>query len=98
MKKIGVQFHATMKEMALFLEALVNKYELKIYGHIYFPKSQVMEIFTFSHEELKKYNEVWISRTKKDFSVNAKDPLFNRSGDLIIHIGKDDGMELETME
>ncbi|MBQ6696476.1 MAG: hypothetical protein IJN16_07210 [Lachnospiraceae bacterium] len=94
MKKTSVQFHATMEEIALFLEAIVNENELKTYGYIYFPTSQVMEITTFSAEELKKYNEVWISRTEQELSMNVKELLLNRSGDLIIQLGKDDGTEL----
>ncbi len=31
MKKTSVQFHATMEEIALFLEEIVNENELKTY-------------------------------------------------------------------
>ena len=80
--------------MTLFLEEIVRDNELKCYGYIYFPEHQIVEINTFSAVEIKKYNEVWISRTEKDLSLSRKDILTSRGGDLIIHLGKDDGDEL----
>ncbi len=94
MRKTGVQFHITMKEMTLFLEEIMRENKLKCYGYIYFPEHQIVEINAFSTEEIKKYNEVWISREGKDFSLSSKDILTSRGGDLIIHLGKDDGEEL----
>lgn len=94
MKKTSVQFHITIKEMMLFIEEIVSTNELKCYGYIYFPENQIIEIMTFSLEEIKKYNEIWISHTEKNLSLSEKDILSSRGGDLIIHLGKDDGQEL----
>lgn len=91
MRKTGVQFHITMKEMAAFLEEIIKMNELKFYGYIYFSEHQIVELDTFSQEEIKKYNEIWISREEKDLLLSKKDILLGRIGDLCIQLGKDDG-------
>lgn len=93
MRKIGVQFHVTIQEIVSFLNEIVRGNALKCYGYNFFSEPKVMEITTFSQEEIKKYDEVRISRTGKDLS-NSEEGLGSRDGDLVIHLGKDDGQEL----
>ena len=50
MRKTGVQFHITMKEMTAFLEEIMKMNELKFYGYVYFSEHQIVELDTFSQE------------------------------------------------
>jgi len=79
MRKIGVQFHVTIQEIVSFLDEIVKENGLKCYGYNFFSEPKVMEIMTFSQEEIKKYDEVRISRTGKQLSNNEEGHGFVQS-------------------
>ncbi len=95
MSQTVIQFHALTNEIVSFLKEVVKQNNLSAYGVTYFPHT-AQEIFLSENEKYEKYNLIIVCRSKIEIT-NEKlydEYLSKRCGDLMITLGRDDGIEL----
>lgn len=96
MAQTMLQFHAQNSEIVSFLRETVKKNNLRAFGVTFFPKYMAKEIFLSEGEKYEKYNQIIVCQSELEIS-NKKlynEYLNKKCGDLIITLGRDDGVEL----
>lgn len=95
MSQTVIQFHALNKEIVSFLKEVVEKNNLRAFGVTWFPHT-AQEIFLFENEKYEKYNEIIVCRSEIEITSKElyNEYLSKKCGDLIIMLGRNDGIEL----
>lgn len=96
MAQTGIQFHARKSEIIDFVQEIVEKNDLRVYGISIFPKYESKEISSFDYDKCKNFEEIIVCKNKLNIEDEKQygEYLDQKKGDLFIDLGKDDGVEL----